>query len=49
MPLAHIAGVPLEELLLPAAGGGAALLAARVWLAAHLHRRRRSRGRTGSG
>jgi hypothetical protein len=40
--LAHVGGVPLEELVLSAAGGGAGLLAARVWLAVHLRRGRRS-------
>jgi len=34
---AHVAGVPVEELL-PLAGGGAALIAARAWLG-HLMRR----------
>ena len=38
--IAHVAGVPLEELL-PALGGvGASMLAARVWLSVHLRRRR---------
>jgi hypothetical protein len=41
--IAHIAGIPLEELLPSAAGGGTALLAARGWLALHLRRRRDSR------
>ena len=43
--LAHVGGVPLEELVLSAAGGGASLLAARVWLALHLRRRSSDRGR----
>ncbi len=35
---AHLAGVPVEELL-PALGGvGVALVAARAWLAVHLRR-----------
>ena len=38
--IAHIGGVPAEELLPSAAGAGAALLAARAWLALHLRRRR---------
>lgn len=36
---AHIAGVPLEELLAPAGGAGASLLVARAWLRVHLRRR----------
>jgi hypothetical protein len=39
-PFAHVGGMPLEELLAPAGGAGASLLAARVWLALHLRRRR---------
>jgi hypothetical protein len=39
-PFAHIAGVPVEELLPSAAGAGTALLAARAWLWLHLRRRR---------
>ncbi len=35
-PLAHIAGVPVEELGLTLAGGGAALLVARAWVWSHL-------------
>jgi hypothetical protein len=34
---AHVAGVPVEELA-PFAGGGAALIIARAWLAVFLHR-----------
>jgi hypothetical protein len=37
--LAHIGGVPLEELLPALAGPGAGLLATRAWLALHLRRR----------
>ena len=37
---AHIAGLPLEELVAGAAGAGAALAGARVWLAARLSRSR---------
>jgi hypothetical protein len=36
--LAHIAGLPLEELLPALAGPGAGLLATRAWLAARLRR-----------
>jgi hypothetical protein len=39
IPLGHIGGVPLEELLPALAGPGAALLATRAWLALHLRRR----------
>ncbi len=35
--IAHISGVPVEELV-PLAGGGAALVAARAWLALLLRR-----------
>lgn len=35
-PLAHIAGVPVEELALTAAGAGGALLVARIWLSLRL-------------
>jgi hypothetical protein len=34
--LAHVAGVPVEELVLPATGAGSALLVARVWVALHV-------------
>lgn len=37
--LAHIGGLPLEELLPALAGPGAGLLATRAWLALHLRRR----------
>jgi len=47
MTFAHIAGVPVEELL-PAAGAGGTLVLARAWLwlrSAHpLQRRGRARG-----
>ena len=40
--IAHIGGVPVEELLPPAvAWGGAALLLARGWIASRVRRRRR--------
>ena len=42
--LAHVAGVPLEELLLPGAGAGAVLLVARVWLSLHVRDDRGGRG-----
>ena len=38
--IAHIAGVPLEELLPAASGAGAGLLAARAWIMLHVRRRR---------
>lgn len=38
IPLAHVGGVPLEELLPAAAGGGASLLLARAWLISRLRR-----------
>jgi len=39
-PIAHVAGVPVEELLPSAAGAGAGLVLARAWLAFHLRRHR---------
>jgi hypothetical protein len=39
--IAHIGGMPVEELLPMLAGPGAALLVARGWLAVHLRRRGR--------
>lgn len=44
IPLAHVAGVPLEELLPTVAGPGTGLLAVRAWMAMSL-RRRREEGR----
>ena len=38
--IAHVGGVPLEEMLPSAAGSGAALLMARAWVMVHLRRRR---------
>jgi hypothetical protein len=38
--IAHVGGVPLEELLPMAAGAGAGLLLARAWLMMRLRRRR---------
>ncbi len=39
-PLAHVAGVPVEELALTATGAGTALLVARTWLSLRLRGRR---------
>jgi hypothetical protein len=39
--LAHVGGVPVEELIPTAAGAGTALLLARAWVVSHLRRRRR--------
>jgi hypothetical protein len=41
IPLGHIGGVPVEELVPALAGGGASLLAARAWLSLHLKRQPR--------
>lgn len=38
MGLAHVAGLPLEELLPAMAGPGAGLLLVRGWLSLHLRR-----------
>jgi hypothetical protein len=40
--IAHVGGVPLEELLPPLAGTGTGLLVVRAWLTLHLRRRRES-------
>ena len=40
MIIAHVGGVPAEEILPSVAGAGAALLFARGWLMSHLRRRR---------
>lgn len=40
IPLAHVGGVPLEEILPTIAGTGTGLLVARGWLTLHLRRRR---------
>jgi hypothetical protein len=37
--IAHLAGVPVEEALLPLSGAGVWLLLARGWVAARLRRR----------
>jgi hypothetical protein len=39
IPLAHVAGMPVEELLPLVAGPGAGLLAVRAWVAMSLRRR----------
>jgi hypothetical protein len=39
MVIAHVGGVPLEELLPSVTGAGASLLLARAWLMLHLRRR----------
>jgi hypothetical protein len=41
--IAHVGGVPLEEVLPSAAGAGAALIAARGWLRLRFRRRREPR------
>jgi hypothetical protein len=38
--IAHVGGVPLEEILPSATGAGAGLLLARAWVMMHLRRRR---------
>jgi hypothetical protein len=38
--IAHVSGVPVEELLLPLAGGTGGLLAVRAWLQTRLGPRR---------
>jgi len=38
--VAHVAGVPVEELLPALAGTGTGLLVARAWLSVRLRRRR---------
>jgi hypothetical protein len=41
--IAHVGGVPLEEMLPSVTGAGGALLLARGWLTLHLRRRREPR------
>jgi hypothetical protein len=36
IPLAHIAGIPVEELALTIAGAGVTLAVARAWVRMHL-------------
>jgi hypothetical protein len=38
--IAHMGGVPLEEILPSLTGAGAGLLVVRAWLTLHLRRRR---------
>jgi hypothetical protein len=38
--IAHVGGVPVEELIPTAAGAGTGLLLARTWLSVRLRRRR---------
>jgi hypothetical protein len=42
--IAHVGGVPVEELIPTAAGAGAALLVARTWVSLRLRRHRRGAG-----
>jgi len=46
--VAHVGGVPLEELLPSLGGVGASLLLARGWLTMHLRRERKSGRRAGT-
>ena len=39
--IAHVGGIPVEELVAAAAGAGTALVVARAWVSARLRRRRR--------
>jgi hypothetical protein len=39
--IAHVGGMPLEELMPSAAAAGGGLLVARLWIALRLRRRRR--------
>jgi len=39
--IAHVGGLPLEELAPSAAGAGAGLIFARAWIALRLRRRRK--------
>ena len=41
---AHLAGIPVEELLPALTGAGSALVLARAWVSAHVLRRRREPG-----
>ena len=40
--IAHVGGVPVEEILPAVTGAGASLLMARAWLMVHLRRHRES-------
>ncbi len=41
--IAHVGGLPLEEIVLSISGAGGGLLLARAWLTLHLRRRREPR------
>jgi hypothetical protein len=43
--IAHVGGLPVEEIAPSVAGAGAGLLLARAWLMVHLRRRREPGGR----
>jgi hypothetical protein len=43
IPLAHVAGMPVEELLPLVAGPGTGLLAVKAWMAMSLRRREGNR------
>jgi|GEM_PF-1229630 len=47
--IAHVGGVPVEELVPALAGTGTALVIARAWLAVRLHRRPHARPRPRPG
>lgn len=49
MIVAHVGGVPVEELIPAAASTGAALLLARTWVALRLRRRRDPGAGSGPG
>lgn len=40
IPFAHVAGMPVEELLPMVAGPGAGLLAVRAWISVSMRRRK---------
>jgi hypothetical protein len=44
MVIAHVGGVPMEEMVPTLAGTGTALLVARAWLMLRVRRRPESRG-----
>jgi len=47
--IAHVGGVPVEEILPAVTGAGASLLVARAWLMVHLRRHREPRRAMDSG
>jgi hypothetical protein len=49
MVIAHVGGVPLEEILPSVTGAGAGLLLARAWLMLHLRQREPRTGPTSRG